>query len=78
MFKNLGQKFSSIIHAANLNCDGLSASHPSLASEDGAGRKEEFGAPASRDVRHAQGQCDITLDIPCVPWRASCPSFKTY
>lgn len=47
VFKNLGQKFSSIIHAANLDCDGVSASYApaSLASGDGAGRKTSSELP---------------------------------
>lgn len=59
MFKNLGQKFSSIIHTADLGSDSLFAScaASSLLSRQWEFRqagKAEFGAPAGRDTAGTQ------------------------
>lgn len=55
VFKNLGQKFSSIIHTADLDSDSLfalcAASSPlSRQWELRQAGKAEFGAPAGRDT----------------------------
>lgn len=55
VFKNLGQKFSSIIHTADLDSDSLFAlcaasSPPSRQWELRQAGKAEFGAPAGRDT----------------------------
>ena len=55
VFKNLGQKFSSIIHTADLDSDSLFAlcaarSPPPRQWEFRQAGKAEFGAPAGRDT----------------------------
>lgn len=61
VFKNLGQKFSSIIHTADLNSNSLFArcaasSLPPWQWEFRPAGKAEFGAPAGRDTAGTQAR----------------------
>lgn len=59
VFKNLGQKSSSIIRTADLDCDALSSSRAASSPPPWRRKrprvgKAEFGAPAGRDVAGTQ------------------------
>lgn len=88
VFKNLGQNFSSIIHTADLDSDSLFASCAASSRLPAVGDQahgesriwssRRQGRDRATGAQRTQGEHNITLEIPCVPRRARCPSLKTH